>query len=166
MVKLCLAVPAHLVPALRRNRCAHAKPSLTPNPRPLTPDSSAFTLVEVLAAAVILAAGAVVVCSLAYRCSLNAARGAQYEHACLLLDEILDRAAAGDFPNLARTGAVEAAFPPPDHAFRYRLESTPANDVPGLYEVTASISWLVDSHTYEIQTATLLGALQTPILSE
>jgi len=126
----------------------------------------AFTLVEVLAAAVILAAGAVVICSLSYRCSLNAARGAQYEHACRLLDEILDRTAAGDFPSLARTGSVEAAFPPPDDTFRYRLQSAPATGVPGLYEVTATISWLVDSHTYEIQAATLLGALQPPIIPE
>ena len=114
-----------------------------------------FTLVETLVASLILAIGAVVICSLGYRCTTNTRRGMEYEQAYRLLDESLEKVLTADIAELAKKQTMEGDFGERYPLYKYLLyiEPTPHN---GLYEVTATVTWQVNTQQYSVKTTTLL----------
>ena len=115
-----------------------------------------FTLVEVLVASVILGAGAAVIWGLTRHCAESNERGAEYEQAYRLLDEVLDRLTVeGVAPN-AGAGTIAGGFGRRYPGYQWAAEVEAAERMAGLYKVTATVSWEVLGQRYGEQVTTLV----------
>ena len=119
-----------------------------------------FTLIEALAASLILAVGAVIICGLCHRCMVNNKRGMEYEQAYRLIDECLDRVSAVGLEELIRKGSLSGDFGGRYPSYRYQLEIAPAGSM-ALWQVTAAVSWDVSGDEYEVKATTLLYDLNS-----
>jgi len=118
-----------------------------------------FTLIEALAASLILAIGAVVICGLSYRCMINNKRGLEYEQACRLLDETLDTVLAGKLEELVRAKQLEGDFGERHPNFSFLLEATKVENS-RLQQVTATVRWKVGQKQFQVQATTLIYPLE------
>ncbi|MHC4717431.1 MAG: type IV pilus modification PilV family protein [Planctomycetota bacterium] len=102
--------------------------------------SGAFTLVETLAAAMILAlTGAMLAAAVSQGMrSLTVARN--YQRAAELLNDTLTKIDLLGPARLMDEGPTEGAFAPPHHRFRWRAEIAPRTEG-YLYDVVVQITW-------------------------
>ncbi|MBN2375426.1 MAG: prepilin-type N-terminal cleavage/methylation domain-containing protein [Sedimentisphaerales bacterium] len=114
-----------------------------------------FTLIEALVASLILAIAAVVVCGLCNRCMVNNKRGLEYEQACRLLDEVLDKSATIWRDKLITSEKFSGDFSERYPDYQYQIESELTDD-PQLRLVTATVSWQVLDNRYQVSTSTLI----------
>ena len=114
-----------------------------------------FTLIEALVASLILAIAAVVVCGLCSRCMVNNKRGLEYEQACRLLDEVLDKSATIWLDKLVTSEKFSGDFSERYPGYQYQIESELTDD-PQLHLVTATVSWQVLDNHYQVSTSTLI----------
>ena len=114
-----------------------------------------FTLIEALVASLILAIAAVVVCGLCSRCMVNNKRGLEYEQACRLLDEVLDKSATIWLDKLITSENFSGDFSERYPDYQYQIESELTDD-PHLHLVTATVSWQVLDNRYQVSTSTLI----------
>ena len=86
--------------------------------------STGFTLIEALLSSLILAVGAVVICSLSQRCVVNNVRGWEYEQGYRLVDERLDWVLAEGVGKLAGEEIIRGDFPRryPDYKYEVKIE--------------------------------------------
>ena len=115
-----------------------------------------YTLVEALAAGVILAASAGVLGRIVSGTmeSMRVARDVQ--RAAQLLDQTLTKIDTIGPQRLLEEGPADGAFPPPDGQFRWRaaIESRLGGH---LYEVTVHVSWPTDRGVRTVSATTLLN---------
>ncbi|MCK4628457.1 MAG: type II secretion system protein [Sedimentisphaerales bacterium] len=121
---------------------------------------SGFTMIEALLSSLILAVGAVVICGLSQRCTVNNVRGWEYEQAYRLLDECLDTVASGQDQPVSAANSIEGNFGDRYPNFRYQIDVKPTTRANlaavGLYEVTGIVDWDVGGQKYQVQATTLI----------
>ena len=119
-----------------------------------------FTMIEALLSSLILAVGAVVICGLSQRCTVNNVRGWEYEQAYRLLDECLDAAADGQDQPVSEMNSIEGNFGDRYPNFRYQINFKPTTGrkltAVDLYEVTGIVHWDVGRQEYQVQATTLI----------
>ena len=119
-----------------------------------------FTMIEALLSSLILAVGAVVICGLSRRCTVNSIRGWEYEQAYRLLDECLDAVASEQDQPVSAMNNIEGNFGDRYPDFRYQVNVKPATKgklaAADLYEVTGIVSWDVSGQEYQVQATTLI----------
>jgi len=119
-----------------------------------------FTMIEALLSSLILAVGAVVICGLSQRCTVNNVRGWEYEQAYRLLDECLDTTVAGGQNKpVSAANSMEGNFGDRYPNFRYQIDVKPTTGANltavDLYEVTGIVHWDVGEREYQVQATTL-----------
>lgn len=103
--------------------------------------AAGFTLVETLAAGLILALSAAAL-ALSARQNLKALENARdYQQAAELLDEVLTKIDLIGPARLELEGPAEGIFPPPAERFRWQA-SIALYDQGSLYDVVVRVSWL------------------------
>ena len=121
---------------------------------------SGFTMIEALLSSLILAVGAVVICGLSRRCTVNNVRGWEYEQAYRLLDECLDTVASGQDQPVSAANSIEGNFGDRYPNFRYQINVKPTTKgnlaAVDLYEVTGIVNWDVGTQEYQVQATTLI----------
>ena len=121
---------------------------------------SGFTMIEALLSSLILAVGAVVICGLSRRCTVNNVRGWEYEQAYRLLDECLDTVASGQDQPVSAANSIEGNFGDRYPNFRYQINVKPTTRgnlaAVDLYEVTGIVDWDVGTQEYQVQATTLI----------
>jgi len=121
---------------------------------------SGFTMIEALLSSLILAVGAVVICGLSQRCTVNNVRGWEYEQAYRLLDECLDAVADGQDQHVSEVNNIEGNFGDRYPNFRYQINVKPTTSrkmaAADLYEVTGIVHWDVGGQEYQVQATTLI----------
>jgi Tfp pilus assembly protein PilV len=121
---------------------------------------SGFTMIEALLSSLILAVGAVVICGLSRRCTVNNVRGWEYEQAYRLLDECLDTVAGGQGRPVSAANSIEGNFGDRYPNFRYQVNVKPTTRgnlaAVDLYEVTGIVDWDVGTQEYQVQATTLI----------
>ena len=121
---------------------------------------SGFTMIEALLSSLILAVGAVVICGLSQRCTVNNVRGWEYEQAYRLLDECLDTVADGQDQPVSAMNSIEGNFGDRYPNFRYKVNVKPTTrgnlTAVDLYEVTGIVHWNVGTQEYQVQATTLI----------
>jgi len=119
-----------------------------------------FTMIEALLSSLILAVGAVVICGLSRRCTVNNVRGWEYEQAYRLLDECLDAVANEQDQSVSAINSIEGGFGERYPNFRYQINAKPTTKgkpaAADLYEVTGIVSWDVGGQEYQVQATTLV----------
>ena len=115
-----------------------------------------FTLVEVLVASAILGAGAAIIWGLTRHCAESNQRGAEYEQAYRLLDEVLDRLTVEGVAGDAGAGTLKGGFGRRYPDYQWVAEIEAADEMAGLYKVTATVSWEVLGESYRQQVTTLI----------
>ncbi len=117
-------------------------------------------MIEALLSSLILAVGAVVICGLSQRCTVNNVRGWEYEQAYRLLDECLDTVASGQDQPVSAANSIEGNFGDRYPNFRYQIDVKPTTRANlaavGLYEVTGIVDWDVGGQKYQVQATTLI----------
>jgi len=112
-----------------------------------------FTLIEAVLSSLILAVGAVVVCGLAQRYMFSYQHGAEYEIACRLLDECLEKITVPDNNVLAEHKTISGDFGQQYPRYDYLITIEPA-ETHGLYQVTAQVNWKHAGLMYKVTTST------------
>jgi len=117
-------------------------------------------MIEALLSSLILAVGAVVICGLSQRCTVNNVRGWEYEQAYRLLDECLDTVAGGQDQPVLSANSIEGNFGDRYPNFRYQVNVKPTTRpnlaAVDLYEVTGIVHWNVGTQEYQVQATTLI----------
>ena len=111
---------------------------------------SGFTLVEALAASVILGIGVVAIAGICQRCTHNYIRGLQYETAYRLLDECLDLSVSVNLEKLITEKTIQGSFAPRYPQYRFAVNLEPASGA-HLYLIKATVSWDVGLRPYEVE---------------
>ena len=116
-----------------------------------------FTLVEVMAAGVILALSASVL-SLGVRQSLRSlGKARDYQQAAELLDRIMTKTDMFGAGRIRVEGPNQGGFPPPHDRFRWQTQIESADTESDLYEVTVRIAWVdPNGYTQYVEAQTLL----------
>jgi len=99
-----------------------------------------FTLVETLAAAVILAASVMVLCSITSRCMDQASLHDDYDQAWSVLDRQLKTLDVTGVDKLLLEGQAEGTYEGFRKPFAWRM-TIRDTDTTGLYEVAVSVTW-------------------------
>lgn len=102
---------------------------------------TAFALVDVIVAGVMLAVGLGAVIALSGRSIAAAQLGEELATAAMLADEQLNFVLARGADDYAKAFPVEGACEEPFAQFRYQLEFAGGRSVGEPYEVTATITW-------------------------
>jgi prepilin-type N-terminal cleavage/methylation domain-containing protein len=121
----------------------------------LTKNRPGFTLVEVLAASLILAVSTIVICQLCHHCINNHLMIGDYECAYRLADEIFERALARELPLPAHPDTLTGDFAPahPEYAWSLTIKPAPRKN---LYDLAVTVSWTAREKQYQITSATLM----------
>ena len=122
--------------------------------------NNGFTLIEAVVSSLILAAGAMIVCTLAGNCLVNNAEGAQYEQAWRLVDECLDRAAAKAMETpreiLQNHKIIKGNFAPRFPQYNYTVKIEQTNNEK-LYQVSATVTWTIAQQTRQVSAVTVMS---------
>ena len=115
-----------------------------------------FTLVEVLAAGVILALSASVL-SLGVRQSLRSlSKARDYQHAAEMMDRVMTKIELVGAGRIRVDGPTQGRFGAPRDRFEWEARIAPSNDDSDLYEVTVRITWVEpNGHSQYVEAQTL-----------
>ncbi len=86
---------------------------------------------------------------------VNNKRGLEYEQACRLLDEVLDKSATIWLDKLISSEKFSGDFDERYPNYQYQIESELTDD-PQLHKVSATVTWQVLENSYKVSTSTLI----------
>lgn len=123
------------------------------NPRVSRLRHEGFTLVETLAAAVILAASVVVLCSITTRCMNQTSLHEDYDQAWSVLDRQLKTLDVTGVNKLLLEGKMEGTYDSFGRPFGWKITISDT-DTTGLYEVAVTVNWEHQRQPHTIETTT------------
>ncbi len=117
--------------------------------------SGGFSLIGAIVSTLILATGVIIVCSIVLRCCQDNSRGAEYEVAYRLVDEVLSKIAPDKVAELYGESPIKGDFANRYPGYSYELEITLDAKL-GLYKMKATVSWQVDKRQYQVYAETVI----------
>ena len=131
--------------------------------RRATRNKKGFTLVEVIAASVILCGAVMIVGSIATRALIGTRLNRRYEKAASLADKQLNMIDYVGIDTISEQGVMEGDIDESGETYHWSIE-TEYQELDNLYLVTATISWVEANRPYRLIVDTMFNG--TTIASE